>query len=268
MKKSEIVSGIVVIIILLLVWFGTKDYYTNKYKAALTAAHVNDSTDMAIIQGLRAQIDTLNVRFSDCENGKVVVRKKNTTPVVNHGNNSNRGNGNRGNGNGNGNRNQGNGNQNTNFGNNGNQNLGQNQNTKKGEPKHCSPIYRGDHGITGNASGNVIYYISKNTLFAGQGKPNDGMTFLLNERGSNQQFVFDASINYYVCVTDDVVSGGEEFREWCVYIGINKNYGYSMFVPHEIVKVNSNYSDGVNVKPNGINGGYCFVSQIFYNEIQ
>jgi len=267
MKTREIVGGIIVIILLLFVWFVTKDYYANKDKAALVAAHVKDSTDMATIQGLRIQIDSLNIKLSNCENGKVVVRttKKNTTPVVNHGNNGNRNQGNGNRGNGNRNHNQGNGNQNANIGNNAGNG---NQNAKKAEPKHCSPVYRGDHGITGNASGNVIYYISKNTLFAGQGKPNDGITFLLNGRESNQQFVFDATINYYVCVTDDIVCGDEEFREWCVFIGINKSYGYSMFVPHEIVKVQPSYSDGTNVKPNNVNGGYCFVSQIIYNEIQ
>ncbi len=103
-------------------------------------------------------------------------------------------------------------------------------------------VYNGSHGTTINEESKLVYFISNEELNAGEGK----MTLVapqLNGKNSGKEFYWDAGKKLWVYESNTIITiarllGGQPIV-WCAYIGDHQQWGYPMFIPHEIVKTGS-----------------------------
>lgn len=105
--------------------------------------------------------------------------------------------------------------------------------------------YIGSHGVTITEDMRLVYFLSDVEYNAGEGKPTITAP-RLNGKNSNKNFYFDKPKNLWIYESNTFItasrleSGNPVY--WNAYIGDNEQWGYEMFLPHEIVKVNSNWS--------------------------
>lgn len=105
--------------------------------------------------------------------------------------------------------------------------------------------YIGSHGVTITEDMRLVYFLSDVEYNAGEGKPTITAP-RLNGKNSNKNFYFDKSKNLWIYESNTFItasrleSGNPVY--WNAYIGDNDQWGYEMFLPHEIVKANSNWS--------------------------
>ncbi len=102
-------------------------------------------------------------------------------------------------------------------------------------------VYNGSHGATINENSQLTYFISNEELNAGEGKMNISAPRLNSANGN--EFFWDPSKNLWICETGTIITISDLLNQipvvWCVYIGQNTEWNYSMFVPHEILKTGS-----------------------------
>jgi len=103
-------------------------------------------------------------------------------------------------------------------------------------------VYEGGHGVTINDESKLVYFISNEELGAGEGK----MTLsspLLNGQDPNREFYWDNQKKLWIYESDVIITINRLLSAqpiiWCVYIGEHQQWGYPMFLPHEIVKTSS-----------------------------
>lgn len=152
---------------------------------------------------------------------------------------------------------------------------GQTENTGLSGDQYVG-VYNGSHGVTINDESQLVYFISNDELKAGEGKlvltaPQ------LNNATSGYEFYWDAGKSLWIYESNTVVT--IEWLEkgnpviWSVYLGNNQQWGYTMFLPHEIVKTGSSSARSAiangEVKlhnPNRIEDGASYVSKIQYRK--
>ncbi len=102
-------------------------------------------------------------------------------------------------------------------------------------------VFNGSHGATINENSQLTYFISNEELNAGEGKMNIAAPRLNSANGN--EFFWDPSKNLWICETGTIITIADLLNQktvvWCVYIGQNSEWNYSMFVPHEILKTGS-----------------------------
>lgn len=105
--------------------------------------------------------------------------------------------------------------------------------------------YNGSHGVTITDDMRLVYYLSDAEFNAGEGKPTITAP-RLNGKNSGKDFYFDKSKNLWIYESNTVITASRLLSGkpvyWNGYIGDNDQWNYEMFVPHEIVKVNANWS--------------------------
>jgi hypothetical protein len=106
-------------------------------------------------------------------------------------------------------------------------------------------VYSGSHGVTITDDMRLVYYISDQEFNAGEGKPTITAP-RLNGKNSGKDFYFDKSKNLWIFESNTFItasrleSGNPVF--WNAYIGDNSEWGYEMFIPHEVVKAKPSWA--------------------------
>jgi hypothetical protein len=118
----------------------------------------------------------------------------------------------------------------------------------------------GDFGVTFDGDSKLFFYVKESLL---KSVANRSLTdsYLNGKTGAKGQIIGD----YVLYKTDQTVLSNMLNNEWkyAIYIGDHAQYSYDMWLPHELVKLNSSLSENQNIKPNSM-GGYEFLSKINY----
>jgi|GEM_PF-1787601 len=103
-------------------------------------------------------------------------------------------------------------------------------------------VYDGAYGVTINDESMLVYFISNEELSAGEGK----MTIsapLLNGQDPSKEFYWDNQKKLWIYESNTIITINRLLSNqpiiWCAYIGEHQQWGYPMFLPHEIVKTGS-----------------------------
>lgn len=118
----------------------------------------------------------------------------------------------------------------------------------------------GDFGVTFDDKAKLFFYL-KASLLDRISNRNTSDSRLNSPSGPKGQLVGE----YFIYKTDQTVTN-EMLNEWkwAIYIGNHTQYGYDMWVPHELVKLNASLANNnVDVEANSI-GGYHFNSKVNY----
>jgi len=134
-------------------------------------------------------------------------------------------------------------------------------------------VYNGSHGVTINEDSKLVYFISNEELNAGEGKLTISAP-ILNGDDPSQEFYWDAQRKLWIFESNTIITINRLLSGvpiiWCTYIGTHSQWGYKMFVPHEIVKTGSTSAKTALAKgevaqhPNDV--GCDYVSHIQYEK--
>lgn len=118
---------------------------------------------------------------------------------------------------------------------------GQTENTGLSGDQYIG-VYNGSHGVTINEESMLVYFISNEELNAGEGKLSIAAP-QLNGQNANQEFYWDASKKLWIFESHTIITIARLLNSqpiiWSVYIGNHSQWGYPMFLPHEIYKTGS-----------------------------
>ena len=118
---------------------------------------------------------------------------------------------------------------------------GQTENTGLSGDQYIG-VYNGSHGVTINEESMLVYFISNEELNAGEGKLSIAAP-QLNGQNPNQEFYWDASKKLWIFESHTIITIARLLNSqpiiWSVYIGNHSQWGYPMFLPHEIYKTGS-----------------------------
>ncbi len=92
-------------------------------------------------------------------------------------------------------------------------------------------IFEGSRGVTVDEKGYLIWWILDSELNAGESRPTQQPE--LNRQGG-PRFSLEGNMWIY---RSKILYSGNGFDLWCIYIGNHSEYGFPMFVPHELAKM-------------------------------
>ncbi|MDD3285445.1 MAG: hypothetical protein PHG95_02320 [Patescibacteria group bacterium] len=119
----------------------------------------------------------------------------------------------------------------------------------------------GDGGCAFDENSKLFFYVKTSLL---NKIPNRTQTSsnLNSESGPKGEEV--GEYTYYrtpILILNDML---DKDWAWTAYVGNNSQYGYDMWLWHELVKLNANLKNDPQIQDNGL-GGYQFVSKINYH---
>lgn len=107
------------------------------------------------------------------------------------------------------------------------------------------PDYVGDYGVTINEYMEIVYYLSDKLLTSGESKPTLPAP-LLYENNPRSEFQYDRNTGFWTYASGEIVQEALLLEGytlvWNVYIGINPQWNYPMFIPHELAKLGSSWT--------------------------
>lgn len=118
----------------------------------------------------------------------------------------------------------------------------------------------GDFGVTFDGESKLFFYV-KESLLNSVDNRNTADSYLNGKTGAKGQIVGD----YVLYKTNQTVLSNMLNNTWkyAIYVGDHTQYGYDMWLPHELVKLNSSLAENQNIEANSM-GGYHFLSKINY----
>jgi hypothetical protein len=107
------------------------------------------------------------------------------------------------------------------------------------------PDYIGDYGVTINEYMEIVYYISDKLLNSGESKPTLPAP-LLYENNPRSEFQYDRNTGFWTYNSGEIVQESLLLEGytliWNLYIGINQQWNFPMFIPHELAKLGSSWT--------------------------
>lgn len=116
----------------------------------------------------------------------------------------------------------------------------------------------GDFGVTFDGESKLFFYIKKQLLDEVSDR-NISDSYLNGKTGVKGQVIGE----YVIYKTDQTVLNNMLDNTWqyAIYIGDHTQYGYDMWLPHELVKLNASLSKNGGIKANDMSG-FHFLSKI------
>ena len=119
----------------------------------------------------------------------------------------------------------------------------------------------GDGGCSFDENSKLFFYV-KTSLLNSIKDRGQNWSSLNSESGPKGEEV--GEYTYYrtpILILNDML---DKDWAWTAYVGNNSQYGYDMWLWHELVKLNANLKNDHQIQDNGL-GGYQFVSKINYH---
>jgi hypothetical protein len=120
----------------------------------------------------------------------------------------------------------------------------------------------GDFGVTFDSDSKLFYYVKK-SLLDDVGETNRTITgsHLNGKTGAQGQVVGDYIL--YKTSRTVLVNMLNNTWKWAIYIGDHTQYGYDMWMPHELVKLTPELASRPDIEANG-EGGFSFLLKMNY----